>query len=126
MTPVWIRLDVIVALHKEQINQHGGCHGIRDLGALQSALTRPQQLLNYVVPDIADLAASIAFGIVRSHPFVDGNKRMSFLATVMFLNLNGYSIPIKDYHDVWNALAADKISEKDLAKWPREQIVQWP
>lgn len=126
MTPTWLLLDAVLALHKEQIDEHGGRHGIKDLGALESALTRPQQLMHYGTPDIADLAASLAFGIVRNHPFVDGNKRVSFLATVTFLNLNGHGIPIEHYRNIWDDLADKKLSESDLADWLRQQIVQWP
>jgi len=85
MTLQWVLVDAVIELHQQQIEQHGGADGIRDRGALESALARPAQLLAYGNPDLSDLAAALAFGIVRNHPFTDGNKRVSFLASVLFL-----------------------------------------
>jgi death on curing protein len=88
----WVAPAVALAVHDEQIAEHGGAPGVRDLGLLQSALHRPQNLEAHGNPDIADLAAAYAFGIARNHPFVDGNKRSSAVIARTFLRLNGFEI----------------------------------
>ena len=124
MTLQWVLVDAVIELHQQQIEQHGGADGIRDRGALESALARPAQLLAYGSPDLSDLAAALAFGIVRNHPFTDGNKRVSFLASVLFLRLNGCDLGRGDYHQRWFDFAADKGTESELAAWFRERIVR--
>lgn len=84
--------DFIEAIHAEQLRLHGGAQGIRDIGMLESALTRAQQKVLYDTPDLCDLAAAYLFGIVKNHPFVDGNKRTGFAAADLFLYFNGYSL----------------------------------
>ncbi len=90
--PIWIRQDVIVSIHERLLADHGGPPGIRDWGLLESALARPRQILAYGEPDLADLAAAYAAGIVRNHPFVDGNKRSGFMAAYVFLACNGLEL----------------------------------
>src|SRR5262249_27068047 len=92
----WLAQAPARAIHYEELVEHGGLPGIRDVSGLEAALARPQTLLAYRKVDIADLAASYAFAIARSHPFVDGNKRTSFAAMVTFLILNGRDIAIDD------------------------------
>ena len=87
--PIWVEEREIRAIHDFQLSEHGGASGIRDIGLLQSALARPKQLHAYEEPDIPTLAAATTAGIVRNHPFVDGNKRTGFVAGVLFLELNG-------------------------------------
>ena len=87
--PVWLPVDLVLAIHETQLRRFGGPPGIRDLGALESALSRPQNKLAYESADLSALAAAYAFGIARNHPFVDGNKRAAFLVVVTFLGLNG-------------------------------------
>lgn len=89
--PVWIEERDAVALHDRLISLHGGPAGVRDAGLLQSALARAHQLLAYgESPDIAEMSAAYTAGIVRNHPFVDGNKRTGFVVGILFLELNGF------------------------------------
>ena len=89
--PVWIDERDALALHDRLLALHGGAAGLRDDGLLKSALARPQQHSAYAEsPDIVDMAAAYTWGIVRNHPFVDGNKRTGFVVGILFLELNGY------------------------------------
>ena len=89
--PIWIDERDALALHDRLLALHGGAHGVRDEGLLKSALARAQQIHAYVdAPNIIDMATAYTAGIVRNHPFVDGNKRTGFVAGVLFLELNGY------------------------------------
>ena len=88
----WIDKQLLVILHDESLTLHGGASGIRDEGLLDSALSRALNLVNYEEPDFADLAAAYAVGLAKNHPFVDGNKRVAFLALGLFLGLNGYKL----------------------------------
>ena len=114
---VWIEPAVIVAIHEEQLAEHGGPAGTRDQGLLESALARPLQLAHYGKPDAADLAASHAFGIARNHPFIDGNKRTAFVAAELFLALNGYRLAAEDADCVTHmlALAGGDLDEASFA-----------
>src|SRR5512141_2290341 len=95
---VWIEKELVVAIHGRQIAEHGGSAGVRDEGLLESALARPQQLHAYgdPAPDLADLAAALASGLARNHPFVDGNKRTAHVAYRTFLALNGAELAATD------------------------------
>ncbi len=119
--PIWIRLDVILAMHEESLLLHGGPEGVRDLGLLDSALARPKNLLAYSdqVPSLAELAAAYAKGIVANHPFVDGNKRTAFIVSVTFLRLNGLQLtaPKEDRVLTFWKLAAGEVTEAQLAIW---------
>jgi death on curing protein len=123
-TWIWVTLDVALAVHAEQIAEHGGGEGVRDAGLVESALARPQNLVAYGEPDAAALAAAYAFGIARNHPFVDGNKRTAVVISETFLVLNGYTLVASDAELVvaFLALAAGELSEKQLADWFRERI----
>ena len=119
--PVWIRQDVVLAMHEEALMLHGGPEGVRDLGLLESALARPKNLLAYSeeTPSLARLAASYAKGIVANHPFVDGNKRTAFTVSVTFLRLNGLELTASKEDRVltfWS-LAEGSLSEDPLAAW---------
>jgi death on curing protein len=127
--PVWVPRLVVDSIHFEQLNEHGGSHGIRDQGALESALARPQQKHAYDEDtDFADLAAAYAFGIARSHPFVDGNKRTAFVIAEIFLGLNGYEIETtdEDVAETFMRLADGKLTEKKLAEWIRVHMKDLP
>ena len=89
---LWIATDVALAAHAEQLAEHGGGQGVRDAGALESAMMRPVNLASYGEPDIAALAAAYAFGIARNHPFVDGNKRTAAAAALTFFDMNRVEI----------------------------------
>src|SRR5687767_12321687 len=89
----WLKIDRVIAIHKQQIAQHGGSSGLRDRGLLESALARPQNINAYDTgADIATLAAAYTFGIVKNHPFIDGNKRTGYVVMETFLVLNGYAL----------------------------------
>jgi death on curing protein len=119
--PRWVRLDAALEMHEEQLAQHGGPGGIRDLGLLESALARPKNLFAYseTQPSICRLAAAYAKGIVANHPFVDGNKRAALVVSFTFLALNGLKLAASKEDRVltfW-ALAAGELSEDQLAEW---------
>lgn len=116
---VWLRRQALTALHAEQLAEHGGAAGVRDRGLLESALTRPENLAAYGEPNVFDLAAAYAFGIVKNHPFVDGNKRTGFQAAATFLLLNGRTLIASDRSVVETVLglAAGEVSEEDFALW---------
>lgn len=121
---IWIATEVAVAAHAEQLAEHGGGVGTRDIGALDSAMARPQNLAEYGEPDAADLAAAYAFAIARNHPFVDGNKRTAAVVSETFLMLNGFSLAATDAELVvaMVALAAGEMSEAELADWFRGHL----
>jgi death on curing protein len=118
---VWIDRAVLLAVHDEQLLEHGGAIGTRDIGLFESALARPRQLAHYETPDAADLAAAYAFGIARNHPFVDGNKRTAFVAAELFLVLNGLELNADDGECVVTmlAVAAGQMDEATFARWLR-------
>jgi death-on-curing protein len=119
--PVWVRQDVVLAMHEEALKLHGGPEGVRDMGLLESALARPKNLLAYSeqAPSLAKLAAAYAKGIVANHPFVDGNKRTAFTVSVTFLSLNGLRLtaPKEDRVLTFWSLADGSLSEEQLGDW---------
>lgn len=123
---VWIEKPLALAIHGRQVAEHGGDAGLRDDGLLESALARPQQLHSYgdPPPDLADLAAALAHGLARNHPFVDGNKRTAHVAYRTFLVLNGAELIAteEDKYVAMLALAEGKLSERDFAAWLRERL----
>jgi len=125
MAVVWIAEAVVLALHEEQLAEHGGAVGLRDLGLLQSALARPQRLAAYGEPDIAALAAAYGYRIARNHPFVDGNKRTAFTVTELFLTLNGYGLMADDPSCVTTMLqlAEGRLSEVKFTDWIQTHLV---
>ena len=120
----WLRSDTAEAVHQEQLAEHGGGAGVRDVGALLSALARAENLAAYGKPDAAALAATYAFGVARNHPFVDGNKRTAWVLARLFLSKNGVSMEYKEAEAVvvMLRLAAGELTEKELADWFRERI----
>lgn len=121
---VWLATEVAQAAHAEQLAEHGGPAGVRDAGALDSAMMRPQGLALYGEPDLAALAAAYGFGIARNHPFVDGNKRTAAVIMETFLMLNGCALTASDAELVVaiQALAAGELAEDELADWLREHL----
>jgi death-on-curing protein len=121
--PVWIRADVVLAIHRRQLAEHGGQEGIRDPALLDSALARPRNLLAYAQPspDLAALAAAYAFGLTRNHPFVDGNKRTALVVARTFLRLNGSDLKAtqQEKYATFMRLAEGELLEEDLAAWFR-------
>jgi death-on-curing protein len=124
---VWLQKSVVLSIHARQVAEHGGSAGLRDEALLESALARPQQLDAYGEPrpDLADLAAALAFGLARNHPFVDGNKRTAHVAYRTFLVLNGTDLVATDEEKyvAMMALAEGKLSESDFATWLRERLL---
>ena len=121
--PRWLSRIVVDAIHIDQLREHGGLSGIRDENVLESALARPQQKWHYADrPDLPTLAAAYAFGLVKSHPYRDGNKRIGLLAMLTFLGINAYDFSATDAEVVAEivALADGAVSEEALAEWIRQ------
>jgi death on curing protein len=120
----WIGLEVACAVHDRQLAEHGGGDGIRDLGAIESALARPQNLVAYGEPDAVDLAASYAFGIAKNHGFVDGNKRTGWVLARLFLADNRYRLRFDPIEAVrmMEGVAGGSVQEPKLAVWFRQRL----
>jgi death on curing protein len=126
----WITKSALLLLHGESLATHGGSAGIRDQGLLDSALARPLNVVAYAggsdTPDVARLAASYATGLAKNHPFVDGNKRAAFLATGLFLYLNGFRLNASQADATLTVLglAAGDVNEEEFAGWIRAHAVK--
>jgi death-on-curing protein len=123
--PRWVDRLVVEAVHLDLIREHGGMPGLRDEHALEAALARAQQRFAYEpTVDLADLAATYAHGLARSHPFNDGNKRIAFVTMAVFLGLNGFEIdaPETEVVTVMLALAAGQPNEEEFAVWIRSRL----
>ncbi len=122
---IWLLDEVVLALHGEQLAEHGGLAGVRDLGAVKSALARPRNLAGHEdCEDVTQLAAAYAYGIARNHGFADGNKRTALVAADLFLMLNGYelsSLPVENVMTILG-VADGSISENELVTWFRGNI----
>src|SRR5688572_16861978 len=122
----WISKALVLAIHDRQLAEHGGSRDVRDEALLDSALTRPQQKLANaeLPPDLADLAASLALGLARNHPFVDGNKRTAAVACETFLRLHSSALQATDIElfPVYLALAEGRLDESDFAAWLRPRL----
>ncbi len=121
----WVSVDVVLAVHDEQLAEHGGLAGVREESSLLSALARPQHLAAYGSPDVADLASSYAVGIARNHAFLDGNKRTALVvAAGIFLPLNGYKLIASDGETVrvMLSVADGTMQEEEFASWLRVNI----
>jgi death-on-curing protein len=116
-----VSAEVLLAVHEEQLAEHGGAAGVRDLGLFESALARPQNQAAYGNPDAADLAAAYGVGLAKNHPFIDGNKRTAFVAVELFLALNGHDLVADDADCVLTmlAVAAGSLDEPGFAAWLR-------
>lgn len=123
---VWVDRSVILAVHDEQLAEHGGAVGLRDEGLLDSALARPLHLDAYGQPDVADLAAAYGVGLAKNHAFIDGNKRTAFVAMELFLVLNSHELLASDADCVLTmlAVAAGELDEPAFAAWIREKSVR--
>ena len=120
--PKWVTEDIIVAVHTDQVKEHGGSHGLRDANALASALARPANKFQYQKDiDIFDLAAAYGFGLCKNHPFVDGNKRVSFQSMYIFLGINGFRLAASEESvvEVMLSLATGGTNESRLSEWLR-------
>lgn len=117
--PTWVLREVVLILNEQSLAQFGGAGGVRDEGLLDSALGKPLNLFAYGKPSLFDLAASYAFGLVKNHPFIDGNKRAGFVVAVLFLELNGYKFQATEVDAAVRtlALAAGELKEAPYAEW---------
>jgi death on curing protein len=126
---VWLDRRGVLLLHAESLSEHGGSSGIRDENLLESALERPRnRFANSPESDIAQLAAAYGFGLARNHPFVDGNKRIAFIATALFLRLNGCRLSTERIDEIRMMLdlAAGRLSEDEFATWIRIHSTSYP
>ena len=117
--PLWLSKALILAVHDRLLADYGGSPGARDEGLLESGLSKPQNLFAYGQPSIFQLAASSAFGIVKNRPFIDGNKRTSFVAAGAFLDSNGFELTASEVDATLKTfgLAAGEVSESEYATW---------
>jgi death on curing protein len=122
---IWLDREVLLAVHDEQLAEHGGQTGVRDMALFESALARAQQLAAYGEPTVAALAAAYGYGISRNHPFLDGNKRTAFVAVELFLILNGCRLTVNDVDCVITMLevASGNMTEPDFAAWVSKHVV---
>lgn len=120
----WVKPEVVIALHDAMIAIYGGAEGVLNLGAIEAAIARPQHLWNYADPDAAALAAAYGYGLARSHGFADGNKRIAWMATRLFLADNGFSLQYQDKAAVFMMfdVAGGSITELDFGEWIRTRI----
>jgi death on curing protein len=123
--PLWITYEQAIAIHSQQLRRFGGAAGLRDEGLLRSALERPVNKWTYEQLPLAELAAAYAFGLAKNHAFVDGNKRIAFMAMMIFLHKNGVAFAPGPAHatSIILSLAAGEVSEESLARWIRDN---WP
>jgi death on curing protein len=124
--PLWISKKAVLAMHSEQLTEHGGSDGRRDEKLLDSALAKPLNVFAYAdEPDIFRLAASYAFGIARNHAFIDGNKRTALVVSITFLDRNGWDVvaPKKEVYFTFLHLAEGSLSEDQFADWFRKHAV---
>lgn len=123
---LWLSRALIIAMHEDQLAEHGGGVGLRDPGLLDTALAKPQQCLAYGTPppDLAALAAAYAHGIARLHPFIDGNKRTSLVAAETFIELHGHQLDASDADcvQIWLQVASGDMDETALAAWIRTRL----
>lgn len=117
--PVWLSRKIILTIHTELVARFGGATGLRDSGLLDSALARPQQTFSYSQPTLSEMAAAYSEGLVKNHPFVDGNKRIGFMAAYVFLAVNGQQLIASEEEAVLQtlALAAGEIGAPEHAAW---------
>lgn len=123
--PIWLNRKALELLHSESLSEHGGADGLRDEGLFESALARPQNLFAYEgAIDMAHLAACYAFGLAKNHAFVDGNKRIAFIAAGLFLRLNGWRLTADQTEAtlVMLSVASGSFTEDELAVWIGKNI----
>jgi death on curing protein len=116
----WLTADAVLAIHGELIGRYGGRSGVRAVGLLQSAIARPRHLAAYKrKPTVPSLAAAYGWGLLRNHPFMDGNKRIALAAMVVFLDFNGWQLTCSEAEETAMTLraAAGEISERSWTRW---------
>ncbi|MGB3401338.1 MAG: type II toxin-antitoxin system death-on-curing family toxin [Microcoleaceae cyanobacterium] len=124
--PLWISEEVVRVIHQDQIQQHGGCLGIRDENLLAASLARPRHLFVYGQPNLFELAAAYGYSLVKNHPFIDGNKRIAFVVMATFLLVNGYllNVPEMEVVQMIERLATDQETQESLADWLRNNSIK--
>ena len=124
--PVWVLDAAVLIAHEISLANFGGADGIRDAGLLESALAKPRNLFAYGEPTLFEMAASYSYGIIRNHPFVDGNKRTGFLVGATFLEINGWLLNASEAQatEAIMSVAAGTLSEKELAAWYKRHCAQ--
>jgi death-on-curing protein len=117
----WVDPEVVLAIHGQQIAEHGGAGGIRDMGLIESALARPRNLASYSAADVFDLAAEYGYRIARNHGFIDGNKRTAYVVTLVFLVLNGHDLTAQAVERVlvFEKLGKGELAPDEFAGWLR-------
>jgi death-on-curing protein len=115
----WVDPEVVLAIHDQQIAEHAGANGIRDIGLIESALARAKNLASYSASDVFDLAAEYGYGIARNHGYIDGNKRTAYVVTLLFLALNGHDLTAQAVERV---LVFEKLGRGDLAP---DEFARW-
>lgn len=124
--PIWLTRRIVQAVHERQIREHGGRDGVRDEGLIASALARPQNRWGYSQDvDLPELAAAYGFGLTKNHGFIDGNKRVGYMAMYVFLGINGLDIeaPEEEVVILMTGVASGELGEDELAEWLRERVV---
>ena len=126
--PIWVLPEIVLAIHRMLLAEHGGASGVRDDGLLDSALARPKQRFAYdSAVSLFELAASYSFGLAKNHPFVDGNKRIALTIAAVFLELNGFSLDAPEAEAVlmYEQLAAGEVDEDALARWFEDSSISF-
>jgi len=122
--PIWLSRILLDQMHSELIREHGGSPGIRDANLIESALARPQNKWSYGEEDIVELAAAYGYGLARNHGYIDGNKRIAFMAMFVFLYQNGFFLDAENFEvvSVMLKVAARNLSEEALSGWLRSRL----
>ena len=120
--PIWVAEKIVLAIHDDQLVQHGGSSGIRDKNLLSASLARPKHLFTYANPSIFDLAAAYGYGLVNNYPFIDGNKRTAFMVIYTFLGLNNYWLEVEEMEVVvkMESLTMNQETQESIAFWLKE------
>ena len=120
--PIWVGERIVLAIHEDQLAQHGGSLGIRDKNLLGASLARPKHLFAYGDPTISDLAAAYGYGLANNHPFIDGNKRTAFMVMYTFLGLNDYWLEVEEIEVVvkMENLTMNRETQESIALWLKE------
>ncbi|MEL6496355.1 MAG: type II toxin-antitoxin system death-on-curing family toxin [Cyanobacteria bacterium J06623_7] len=120
--PIWVSEKIVLAIHEDQLAQHGGSSGVRDANLLGASLARPKHLYAYGEPKIFDLAAAYGYALANNHPFVDGNKRTAFMVMYTFLGLNGYWLEVEEMEVVvkMEGLTMNNETQESIALWLEE------
>ena len=119
---MWVAERIVLAIHEDQLTQHGGSAGIRDENLLGASLARPKHLFAYGEPTIFDLAAAYGYGLANNHPFIDGNKRTAFMTMYTFLGLNDYWLEVEEMEVVvkMEGLTMNKETQESISLWLKE------